>query len=99
MLTDLSLSCFSTIPLDLIPERKPKVIIESPSIDEHTYSETCNDDQYDDEEDNELKRLSRSSLMIIPNPSVLIQGCTPPSDEELPPNSDLTTEILSDECE
>jgi hypothetical protein len=73
--------------------------METPSIDERSFSETCNDEHYDDEEDNESRRLSKSSLMIIPTPSVLIQGCTPPSDDELSPNSDVTTEICSDECE
>ena len=72
--------------------------METPSIDELSCCETGTDDQYDDEDDNELTRLSKSALMMIPTPSVLIQGCTPPSEEELPPNTDFTTEICSDEC-
>ena len=50
------------------------------------------------EEESDSGTTSKSSSMMIP-PSVLIQGCTPPSDEELALSVDLLAENRANECE
>ena len=86
---------FSTIPMDLIPERKTKRNSKyAESIDEiPCHEDTC---AYEDEP--ESGNVSKAASMMIPPPSVLIQGCTPPSEEELYLNTDLFPESHSSEC-
>ena len=87
---------FSTIPLDLIPERKPKKKIES-SIDEIPCSDNHND--CDCEEENESEVTSKVSSARGSPPSVHVQDCTPPSDEEYLLNKELLGVPCSEECE
>ena len=87
---------FSTIPLDLIPERKPKKKIES-SIDEIHCSEACNND-CDCEEEPETPKSKVSSTNVSP-PSVRVEGCTPPSDDEHLLATELLGKAYPEECE
>ena len=91
------MSCFSTIPLDLIPERKPKPKMES-SIDEINCSDASNTD-WDCEEETESGVASKISSRTVSPPSVLVQDCTPPSDEEHFLSKELTEKSCSEECE
>ena len=81
--------------MDLIPERKTKRNSKyAESIDEiPCHEDTC---AYEDEP--ESGNVSKAASMMIPPPSVLIQGCTPPSEEELYLNTDLFPESHSSEC-
>ena len=88
---------FSTIPLDLIPERKPKPKMES-SIDEINCSDTCNTD-WDCEEEIESGVASKISSRAVSPPSVLVQDCTPPSDEEHFLSKEVAEKSCSEECE
>jgi hypothetical protein len=80
--------------MDLIPERKAKRSSKyAESIDEiPCHEDTC---AYEDEP--ESGNVSKAASMMIPPPSVLIQGCTPPSEEELYLNTDLFPESHSSE--
>ena len=93
----LHLFVFSTIPLDLIPERKPKKKLES-SIDEIPCSEACNND-CDCEEEPESGAVSKVSSTNVSPPRVRVEGCTPPSEEEHPLNMKLSGEACPEECE
>ena len=83
--------------MDLIPERKPKPKIES-SIDEINCSDTCNTD-WDCEEEIESGVASKISSRAVSPPSVLVQDCTPPSDEEHFLSKEVAEKSCSEECE
>ena len=81
--------------MDLIPERKAKRNSKyAESIDEIP----CHEDTCAYEDESESGNVSKAASMMIPPPSVFIQGCTPPSEEELYLNTDIFPESHSSEC-
>ena len=68
------------------------------SIDELPCSDNCNTD-CDCEEETESGVASKISSRTVSPPSVLVQDCTPPSEDEHLINHELSGKSCSEECE